>query len=75
LIGFGNDAKLVPILAEEFSPNSEATLWTLKLKSGITFHDGKPLTVDDVIYSFQRIVDPKAPLPAPRRWRPWTSPA
>ncbi len=63
LIGFGNDAKLVPILAEEFTSNSDATLWTLKLKSGITFHDGKPLTVDDVIYSFQRIVDPKAPLP------------
>jgi peptide/nickel transport system substrate-binding protein len=63
LIGFGPDAKLQNLLAEEFTPNANATLWTLKLKSGITFHDGKPLTVDDVIYSFQRIVDPKAPLP------------
>lgn len=63
LIGFANNAQLTPILAEELTPNSDATLWTLKLKSGITFHNGKPLTADDVIYSFQRIVDPKAPLP------------
>jgi peptide/nickel transport system substrate-binding protein len=63
LIGFDAEAHLVPILAEELTPTADATMWTLKLKSGITFHDGKPLTADDVIYSFQRIVDPKAPLP------------
>ena len=63
LIGFASNAQLEPILAESLEPNANATLWTLKLKDGITFHNGKPLTVDDVIYSFQRIVDPKAPLP------------
>ena len=63
LIGFGADAHLVPVLAEELTPSADATLWTLKLKQGITFHDGKPLTADDVIFSFQRIVNPKAPLP------------
>ena len=30
-----------------------------KLKSGLTFHDGKSVTADDVVYSFQRILDPK----------------
>ncbi|HEX3931705.1 MAG TPA: ABC transporter substrate-binding protein [Nocardioides sp.] len=29
--------------------------YTIKLRSGITFQDGKPLTADDVIYSLQRI--------------------
>lgn len=63
LIGFASDASLVPILAESLEPSSDAKTWTLKLKDGITFHNGKPLTADDVIFSFQRIVNPKAPLP------------
>lgn len=33
--------------------------WTIRLKSGIEFHDGKPLTADDVVYSLQRILDPE----------------
>jgi peptide/nickel transport system substrate-binding protein len=63
LIGFDADAHLVPILAESLTPSSDAKMWTLKLRSGVTFHNGKELTADDVIYSFQRIVNPKAPLP------------
>ncbi len=59
------DADVVPqlSLAESVTPNATATVWTIRLKSGITFHDGKPLTADDVIYSFQRITNAKAPLP------------
>ena len=33
--------------------------WTIRLKQGITFHDGKTLSADDVIYSLQRMTDPK----------------
>src|SRR6266566_7479746 len=36
--------------------------WTIRLRQGITFHDGKTLSSDDVIYSFQRLFDPKAGL-------------
>jgi peptide/nickel transport system substrate-binding protein len=63
LIGFDANAHLVPVLAESLTPSADAKTWTLKLKQGITFHNGKALTADDVIYSFQRIVNPKAPLP------------
>jgi peptide/nickel transport system substrate-binding protein len=49
-------------LAEEFTPNSDATEWTVRLRSGVTFHDGKPLTIDDVIHTYQLIADPKNPL-------------
>jgi peptide/nickel transport system substrate-binding protein len=49
-------------LAESMTPNADATLWTVKLRSGVTFHDGKPLTVDDVIYTYQMVADPKNPL-------------
>jgi peptide/nickel transport system substrate-binding protein len=33
--------------------------WVIRLKQGITFHNGKTLGADDVIYSLQRISDPK----------------
>lgn len=59
------DANVVPqlSLAESITPNSDATEWTIRVKRGITFHNGKSLTADDVIFSFKRITDPKAPLP------------
>jgi peptide/nickel transport system substrate-binding protein len=42
------------LLAESIEPNEDGTEWTIRLRPGITFHDGKPLTIDDVIYSFNR---------------------
>jgi peptide/nickel transport system substrate-binding protein len=50
------------VLAEDISPHGSTSAYTIKLRSGITFHDGKPLTADDVIFTFQRILNPKAPL-------------
>ncbi len=43
-----------PELAEEFSPNADATEWTFKLRKGVVFHDGSPFTADDVIWSMNR---------------------
>jgi peptide/nickel transport system substrate-binding protein len=48
-------------VADEFSANADGTLWTIRLKSGLTFHNGKPVTADDLIYSFQYMLNPKAP--------------
>jgi peptide/nickel transport system substrate-binding protein len=50
------------VLAEEVSPHGSTSEWTIRLRKGVTFHDGKPLTADDVIFTFQRILNPKAPL-------------
>ncbi|RVM72905.1 ABC transporter substrate-binding protein, partial [Sinorhizobium meliloti] len=36
----------------------DAKTWTVKLRKGVTFHDGKPLTADDVIFSLKRHLDP-----------------
>ena len=36
--------------------------YVIKLKSGITFHNGNPVTADDVVYSFNRLIDPKLAL-------------
>lgn len=43
-------------LAEEVEVKS-ADLYVVRLKKDITFHNGKPVTADDVIYSFQRRLD------------------
>ncbi|MCG6890493.1 MAG: ABC transporter substrate-binding protein [Gammaproteobacteria bacterium] len=43
-----------PDLAESFEPNQNATEWTFKIRDGVTFHDGKKLTADDVVYSMRR---------------------
>jgi peptide/nickel transport system substrate-binding protein len=51
------------VLAESLEPNATATEWTIRLRPGLTFHNGKDVTADDVLFSLQRIVDPKSPLP------------
>ena len=33
-----------PYLAESVTPNADSTVWTIKVRSGVTFHDGTPLT-------------------------------
>ena len=43
-----------PELAESFEPNSDATEWTFKLRKDVNFHDGTPLTADDVLWSMSR---------------------
>ena len=39
--------------------SDKATVWTFKLRDGVTFHDGKPSTLADVAYSLLRHKDPK----------------
>ena len=49
-----------PWLAESWQPNADATVWTFKIRSGVKFHDGTPMTVDDVVYSFKAQANPKS---------------
>jgi len=48
LVVFGADQKPHPNLAESITPNADSTVWTIKLRKGITFHDGTPLNADAV---------------------------
>ena len=37
---------------------SVQTLYTIKLKEGMTYHDGKPVTIDDLIFAYYVYADP-----------------
>ena len=64
LVGLTPAAQPQLVLAEEVTPNSAATEWIVRVKPGITFHNGKPLGADDVIYTFRTVLNPKAPAAA-----------
>lgn len=56
---FKPDYTLQPYLATSLEPNADASRWQIKLRAGVTFHNGKTLTADDVLYTWRRILDPK----------------
>lgn len=56
-----HDIKL--LLAEEFTPNATGTEWTIRLRDGIEFHNGKTLGADDLIFTMQHALDPKTASP------------
>ncbi len=55
------DMNLTNLLAETIEPNADGSVWQVTLRDGVLWHDGKPVTADDVVYSMDRIVDPKDP--------------
>jgi peptide/nickel transport system substrate-binding protein len=53
---FGTDEKnqIKPQMVEEWSVSPDKRLWTFKLRKGLEFHDGKPVTGEDVVASLSR---------------------
>ncbi len=53
---FGSDEKnqVQPQMVEDWSVSSDKRLWTFKLRKGLEFHDGKPVTGEDVVASLAR---------------------
>jgi peptide/nickel transport system substrate-binding protein len=64
LAGWDPDGNLVPILAAEIPSRENGGLAadgksvTWKLKRGVSWHDGKPFTADDVVFNWQYASDP-----------------
>jgi peptide/nickel transport system substrate-binding protein len=53
------DKQLKPWLAESWTSNADGSEWTFKIKSGVKFNDGTPMTAKDVAATFNRLADPK----------------
>lgn len=58
LADYGADLSARPRLAERWESNKTLDRWQVTLRKAV-FHDGKPVTAEDVLYSYRRIADPK----------------
>jgi peptide/nickel transport system substrate-binding protein len=50
---------LQPMLATSWKASSGGSVWTFTLRQGVKFHDGSPLTADDVVWTIQQLADKK----------------
>jgi peptide/nickel transport system substrate-binding protein len=57
LTSFDEQFNPIPVLATSWKPNEDATEWTFKLREGVRFHDGSPVTSKDVVYTLKRLLD------------------
>jgi peptide/nickel transport system substrate-binding protein len=58
LMELDSDFVVHPQLAESWEPNADATEWTFHLRHGVKFHDGHEFTAKDVVWTYQRLIDP-----------------
>jgi peptide/nickel transport system substrate-binding protein len=54
LVTYNNKNELIGVIAKTFTTEPGATAVTLELNSGVTFHDGTPVTADDVKFTIER---------------------
>ena len=54
------DLNLQPTLATSWSSNANASVWTFKIRQGVKFQDGTPLTASDVAATMNLHADPKS---------------
>ncbi len=64
LAEMNNDDELVPELAESWESSDDAATWTIKLRKGVEFHNGKTFDADDAIASLQYQIGPDSKSPA-----------
>ncbi|MEF7613465.1 ABC transporter substrate-binding protein [Aquincola sp. MAHUQ-54] len=57
LVGRDRKLEIVPLLATEWKQDGPLK-WTFKLRPNVKFHDGRPFTADDVVFSLERAKQP-----------------
>lgn len=62
LVRLSADLKPEPNLAQSWR-NPDPKTWIFKLRDGVTFHDGSPLTADDVVFTYQTLLKPEMNAP------------
>ena len=58
LVFADKNAVLRPRLATSWKPSRGGRSWTFQIRRGVRFHDGKPMTTDDVVATFRRLLGP-----------------
>lgn len=53
LVGIDASGAVEPLLATEWTASDDLKTWTFTLREGATFHDGSPVTAEDVLFTFE----------------------
>lgn len=61
LVKYDKNLNVVGDLAESWVISDDGLVFTFHLRKGVKWHDGRPFTADDVLYTYQVTVDPKTP--------------
>lgn len=69
LLTYNNQNQLVNCLASGYTIDPTGTIYTVNLKPGLSWQDGKPLTAADVVYTIKMIQDPDAQSPLFASWQ------
>jgi oligopeptide transport system substrate-binding protein len=67
LMTYSAEDAVIPGVATSWETSSDGLTWTFHLRDA-SWSDGSPLTAEDFVYSFRRVLDPAQP-PAPTPWR------
>jgi peptide/nickel transport system substrate-binding protein len=59
LVAFGENAQVKPLLAQSVDISPDGKTYTFRLRDGVTFQNGAPLTAQDVVWSWNFFMDPK----------------
>lgn len=62
------EGSYVPDLAESYTVSEDGRTYTFTLRQGLTFHNGKSVTADDVVFTVQKIQDPALKSPLRANW-------
>src|SRR3989344_352699 len=68
LMDYDNSGKLIPSLAEDYKVSEDGKIYEFELKENIFWHDGKPLTSDDVLFTIRTIQNPDYKSPLRANW-------
>tara|TARA_B100001939_G_scaffold338664_1_gene344518 strand:+ start:4816 stop:6486 length:1671 start_codon:yes stop_codon:yes gene_type:complete len=63
LVAFREDLSVAPLVADRYDISEDGLVYTFHLRPGLTFHNGAPVTAQDVKWSWQRYLDPQT------RWK------
>lgn len=58
LVAMREDTTPGPLLASKIETSKDGKTYTFKLRDGVTFHNGAPLTADDVVWTWKRYLAP-----------------
>ena len=61
------DGSLVPDLAESYAVSEDGLTYQFKLRDGLVWHDGEPITADDIAFTIEKVRDPGLAIKSPRR--------